>query len=934
MRLISIRRLNGPNLYLSRPVIVARIELDELTCHETTDHPGFAARLSELLPGLAGHHCAAARPGGFLAALRRGTYFGHVTEHVTLELSHLACRTVNFGRTIWAGAEGAYDLIVECLRDEPAESQVPADLLTLAMRLVTDLLTRPASRLGQSASSLHRPASSLHRPGSSLGRPASTQALLTGEITRIQAMVENERLGVSTAALATAARRRGIPVTRIGGQSLLRLGHGCHRRFVWAAMTEQTSVVGADIASDKVLTKRLLAEAGVPVPDGTVVTSAAAAAAALAAIGAPIVVKPRRGNHGEHVSVLVSTAEEARLAYTRAAADGPEVIVESYITGHDYRVLIIDGQLAAAAELRPAHVTGDGRRDIAALVKRANADPRRGEGHARPLTRLALDEAAFQYLAEQGHRPCSVPRRGEIAWLRRNANLSTGGTSRDVTSQVHPEVADMCCRAAGAVGLDVCGVDIRLADIAAPLHDGLQRSGRAVIEINASPGLRMHLAPAEGTPRNVAGAVIDRLYPPGAARRIPIVSVTGTNGKTTTVRMIGHILRQAGLHVGMATTDGVYHDGRLVYEADASGPRSAEMVLADQAAEAAVLETARGGILRRGLGYDQADVAVVTNITADHLGCDGIDTLDDLADIKALVAEEICAGGSLVLNADDARVARLADRAAVRDRNPVVRFFTLRPADQGHHMLRRHRDAGGLGYELRDGMLVEVSGQDETIMLAAGQIPGAFGGLAAHVVANALAAAAACRALGVTIKDILRGLATFNPAKDNPGRGNVYRLRRTPVIVDYAHNPAAVAAMGRLVRDVWGPARAAGAVAAITLPGDRCDDLVAETAAAVADAFGHVVVYEDQDKRGREPGDMTALITDALERARPAIRYHVTDGPEAALTTALRLVPPGHPVLLLYEKLGPVRALLAELGAKPSWTVAAPAPADRLTTLA
>ncbi len=877
MRLISIRRLNGPNLYLSRPVIVARIELDELTCHETTDHPGFAARLSELLPGLAGHHCAAARPGGFLAALRRGTYFGHVTEHVTLELSHLVCRTVNFGRTIWAGAEGAYDLIVECLRDEPAESQVPADLLTLAMRLVTDLLTRPASRLGQPASSLHRPGSSLHRPGSSLGRPASTQALLTGEITRIQAMVENERLGVSTAALATAARRRGIPVTRIGGQSLLRLGHGCHRRFVWAAMTEQTSVVGADIASDKVLTKRLLAEAGVPVPDGTVVTSAAAAAAAL---------------------------------------------------------VIIDGQLAAAAELRPAHVTGDGRRDIAALVKRANADPRRGEGHARPLTRLALDEAAFQYLAEQGHRPCSVPRRGEIAWLRRNANLSTGGTSRDVTSQVHPEVADMCCRAAGAVGLDVCGVDIRLADIAAPLHDGLQRSGRAVIEINASPGLRMHLAPAEGTPRNVAGAVIDRLYPPGAARRIPIVSVTGTNGKTTTVRMIGHILRQAGLHVGMATTDGVYHDGRLVYEADASGPRSAEMVLADQAAEAAVLETARGGIVRRGLGYDQADVAVVTNITADHLGCDGIDTLDDLADIKALVAEEICAGGSLVLNADDARVARLADRAAVRDRNPVMRLFTLRPADQGHHIVRRHRDAGGLGYELRDGMLVEVSGQDETIMLAAGQIPGAFGGLAAHVVANALAAAAACRALGVTIKDILRGLATFNPAKDNPGRGNVYRLGRTPVIVDYAHNPAAVAAMGRLVRDVWGPARAAGAVAAITLPGDRCDDLVAETAAAVADAFGHVVVYEDQDKRGREPGDMTALITDALERARPAIRYHVTDGPEAALTTALRLVPPGHPVLLLYEKLGPVRALLAELGAKPSWTVAAPAPADRLTTLA
>ncbi len=484
MRLTSLRRLNGPNLYLSRPVVVARLELDELTGHETTRYPGFVTRLTGLLPGLAGHHCAARRPGGFLAALRRGTYFGHVTEHVTLELSHLAARTVNFGRTVWAGTDGHYDVIVECPRDEPAGSRVPADPLRLAMHVVMQTLTRC---------------------------PAGTITALQS----IRAAAEDERLGVSTAALADAARRRGIPVTRIGGQSLLRLGHGCHRRLVWAAMTEQTSAVGVDIASDKALTKRLLAEVGVPVPDGTVVTSAAEAAQALAAIGSPVVVKPRYGNHGEHVSVQVTTCAGARLAYRQAATEQPEVIVESYVPGGDFRVLIVDGQAVAAAQLWPAYVTGDGGHDIRALADRLNADPRRGEGHARPLTRLAIDDMAVSYLTEQGHTAGSVPGPGEIVWLRRNANLSTGGTSRDVTGQVHPEVAEMCRRAAAAVGLDVCGVDIRLGDIAAPVGTG------AVIEINASPGLRMHLAPAEGSAARRRGCGHRPDVPTGRAAQNP-----------------------------------------------------------------------------------------------------------------------------------------------------------------------------------------------------------------------------------------------------------------------------------------------------------------------------------------------------------------------------------------------------------------------------
>ena len=873
MRLIDSHRLSGPNIYTSRPVSVARLELDGLTGQETSDCPGFDARLTSALPGLAGHHCAAGRPGGFLTALARGTYFGHVTEHVALELSALAGREVAFGRTVWAGAEGRYDVIMECPQDEPDSSAVPQDLLTLAMWVVTETLAE---------------------------RPAP----LRDALEPIARQVAAARLGVSTAALAAAARQRGIPVRRSGSLSLLRLGYGCHRRLLWAALTEQTSAVGVDIASDKVLAKELLAIAGVPVPAGVVARSAAGAAAALDTLRAPLVIKPRNGNHGANVTVGVTSPVQAAEAYQRASTSGAEVVVEEYVPGADYRVLVVDGHVMAAARLHPASVTGDGRQDIGALVREANTDPRRGEGHALPLTRIVLDEHALSHLAAQGRRPGSVPGPGEVVTLRRNANLSTGGTSTDVTDLVHPEVAAMCCRAAAAAALDVCGIDVRLADIALPPG---QQAG-AVIELNACPGLRMHLEPTAGRPRDVAGAIVDRLYPPGAPARIPIVSVTGTNGKTTTVRMISHILGQAGLRVGMATTDGVYCGGQLIHEADASGPRSAEMVLDDSTVEAAVLETARGGILRRGLGYDRADVAVVTNITADHLGCDGIDDLDDLTGVKALVAEEILRGGTLVLNADDPRSAGLAQRSPVRKRNPVVRFFSLSGSSP---VVMAHRMSGGIACLLRDGQLIEARGGEETVLLHTDELPGSFGGAAAHLVANALAAAAACRALGVSVKDIRRGFATFTPAEANPGRGNVYQVSGIPLVVDYGHNPAALASMGRLLREAWG----GQPIAAITLPGDRRDDLIEESAATVATWFSRVVVYEDRDLRGREAGEMTRLISGALARHRPDIRVRPADGPEDALRWALALAAPSDPVLLTYEELGPVRDLLARLGA-------------------
>ena len=886
MRLEDLRRLSGPNVFGARPVTIARLELDDLTGKETTCFAGFAERLTTALPGLRGHHCAAGRPGGFLAAMARGTYFGHVTEHVALELSGMAGREVHLGRTMWAGAEGRYDVMTECPLDEPTDSAVPAQLLTLAIQIIKDLLAR-------------------RRPD------------FSADLRQIARTVERERLGVSTAAIAAAARRRGIPVRRVGSLSMLRLGFGCHRRLVCASLTEQTSAVGVDIACDKVLAKQLLAAAGIPVPDGVVVNSATEAARAVETLGAPVVIKPRSGNHGTSVTVGVMTAQQAAQAYERARSACSAVIVETYVPGTDYRVLVIDGRIAAAAELRPASVTGDGVHSISELITVANADPRRGEGHSRELTRIVLDEVAVSHLAARRLDGLSIPASGEIITLRPNANLSTGGTSRDVTDRVHDDVAEMCLRAAAASGLDICGIDLKLPDISAPLLPGARQGAAcagAVIELNACPGLRMHLSPTEGTSRDVAGAVVDRLYPPGAPSRIPLIAVTGTNGKTTTVRMIGHILRQAGLRVGMTTTDGVYSGGRLVYAADASGPRSAEMVLQDTTVEAAVLETARGGIIRRGLGYDKADVAVITNISADHLGIDAVTDLDELAHVKALVAEEIHVGGTLVLNADDPATAAMADRAAVRRAAPVIRYFSLHP---GNLLVERHKKAGGITCEVRDGQLTEIEGSRQRALIGVAELPGAFGGRARHVVANALAAVAACRAVGVSAKDIRRALTSFTPGEANPGRCDMYQADRSPVILDYGHNAAALQATGHMISDVWH----GEPVAAVTLPGDRRDDLVIETAEAVAAWFGRVVVYEDRDRRGRRSGEMRELITAAMRRCRPDIICAPADGPLAALRAAVQLAD-GEPVLFLYEELALARMALDAIGAQP-WPAAA-----------
>jgi cyanophycin synthetase len=929
MRIESSRRLRGPNRYLSRPVQVSRVRLDELTEKESTDFPGFTDRLLAAYPGLADHHCAAGRPGGFVARLREGTYFGHIAEHVAIELSCRIGREVSFGRTTYAGEPGCYDVATECPVDEPDDSTLPEALLALAIDATTGLLRCRMPDHGTTLDALRR-------------------------------QYTMERPGPSTAAIAEAARRRGIPVERAGSLSLLRLGHGRHRRLVWAAMTDQTSAVAVDIAGDKELTRQLLADAGVAVPLGGAAATVEAALALLAELGPPVVVKPRHGRQGQHVFLGVDTPDALRAAFAAATADGGEVVVEQQLPGKDFRVLVIAGRIIAAAERVAAHVTGDGVSDLAALIERANADPLRGHGHERPLTRLAVDDVAETLLRRQGLALAAVPERGRVVWLRDNANLSTGGTSVDVTDLVHPDVTELCHRVAALVGLDVAGLDLRLPDIAAPPPptEVGARPEAGVIEVNAAPGLRMHLAS-----RDAGAAIVEALYPAGTPSRVPTVSVTGTNGKTTVARLTAHLLSGAGLRVGLTTTDGVYIGGRLIQRADATGPRSAQMVLGDPTIDAAVLETARGGLLRQGLGYDWSDVGIVTNVTEDHLGQDGIDDLEDLVDVKSLVAERVRAGGTVVLNADDPRCRGIAERLTGRE----LVWFGLDPHNP---VVRRHWDAGGRAYLLADGWLVELAERRWVPLLAARDLAGGFWGamagptqakphraglggalagpiqaephraglggalagpiqaephraglggalagpiwakphraslgvVAPHAMANALAAVAAARDLGVTAARVAERLRTFT---DNPGRGSLHRVGEVDVLVDYAHNPAAIAAISELVHRVWGCERA---VAAVTLPGDRRDELLRESARVIAERFDRVVLYEDSDLRGRAPGEVPALV-----RAELTGRVSTVSTVEEAVPAALAMARPGDVVLLLYEKIEPVLALLEVL---------------------
>jgi len=856
LRILEARAIEGPNVHGRFPVVVARVDLGPAAERMSRDWPGFGDRLVAALPGLQEHHCGLGRPGGFIERLTEGTLLGHVVEHVALELQTLAGCTVFYGKT--RQERGS----VFCIVFEHECGDVGLAALDVAIRLVCDA-----------------------RDNAPLDVAADVEVL--------RALFAERGVGPSTRALMAAASVRGIPVRRLGEGSWLQLGYGRHQRRVRAALTSRTPALAVDLAGDKTMTKRLLRAAGIEVPDGEVATTAAEAVAASRRLGFPLAVKPIDGNHGRGVTLQIESVREVRAAYRLAHQHTERVIVERYIAGRQYRVLVVGGAVVAAAERLPAQVVGDGQRSIADLVAATNRDPRRGTGHERPLTRIALDDAAIGLLQRRGMSPESVPPDGQAVFLTDAANLSTGGTAVDVTEAMHPSVAEACRRAAAVLGLDVAGVDLVAEDIGAPLRPGAW----AVIEVNASPGLRMHHHPSSGQSRDVAGAIVDWLFPPGAAHSVPLVAVTGTNGKTTTARVVAAALAAAGLQVGLTSTEGVYVGGRQVRAGDCAGPESAADLLCDPELDAAVLETARGGLLRGGLGFERCDVAVVTNLSADHLGQGGIDSLADLAHVKALVVEAVRPSGFAVLNAQDPWVAAMADRCRGQ-----VAYFALRPELP---VLRAHMAAGGVGAFVREAALMYFDGRGERVLCPVAELPLALGGAALYNIQNALAGALAALCAGVPEPVVAGTLRRFG---DNPGRFERRELSGVTVVMDYGHNPRGMAATLVAARKL-GQGRL---IAVLGVPGDRRDDLIlaAGRTAALCDI---AVVREDADRRGRKPGETAALLMLGAEKARvPRERVEVVLDEGAAVSRALARAAPGDTVVAFFERRAAVEMALAE----------------------
>lgn len=824
MKMAELKVLKGPNFWsVKKPhLIQLLIELDELHDVPTNKIDGFYERLKTVMPTLYNHSCFEGAPGGIFKQVQEGTSLAHVVEHIALELQELAGLCTRFGRTRKMGKEGTYQVVFSyCEEDEGIYTARAAVRITEAL--------------------------------------AKGDAISIDEdIAQIKRLWHRYKLGPTTQSIVDEAQKRNIPYLRLDHSSYVQLGYGCKQKRVETALTNETGNIAVDIAGNKDITKKVLKEAFVPVPSGVIIDRIDQLKEAIEEVGFPLVVKPLDGNQGKGAAINITSWPDVTTAFLRAQEYSRDVIIERYISGHDFRALVIDYKFVAAALRTPAAVTGNGKNTIEELIDMVNKDPRRGHGHEKVLTAIKVDEATKEILQKKNYTLNTILPKNLVLYLKTTANLSTGGTATDVTDTVHPSNIKLFERIARLIGLDICGIDIMASDLSQPI----KKNGGAVIEVNAAPGLRMHLQPSIGQPRNVAKNIVDMLFPQGNGR-IPIAAVTGTNGKTTTVRLLAHIVREAGFTTGYTTTDGIYIDDELLNDGDSSGPLSARLLLKDSSVEFAVLECARGGLLRSGLAFDKCDCAIVTNVAADHLGMGGIDTVEQLAEVKGVLPKTVVENGYAILNADDDLVYAMKDKV-----NCKVALFSLH-ADSIR--IEEHCKDGGLAAFVEDGYLVLRRGRNLIPVEEVKNIPITFGGAAKFNIYNVLAASLAAYTSKINLNTIAQSLRGFVPSSETtPGRMNVFRFSNFTVISDYAHNPHALRALGQVVTSFPASVKT-GVLAGV---GDRREEDIIEFAEEAARIFDRIIIRQDKDLRGRSAEEINRLVLKGIHNIAPQKPVH------------------------------------------------------------
>ena len=850
MKIREINAMRGPNYWSVRrhKLIVMVLDLEAMEEQPTNKVPGFLVRLKELFPSMYSHRCSEGCEGGFFMRVEEGTWMGHVIEHIALEIQTLAGMDTGFGRTRGYGEKGVYNVVFSYIEEDVGRYAAKA-----AVAICEALI-------------------------------ASEDYKLDDDIQRMRELREAQRLGPSTGSIVEEAESRGIPWIRLNKYSLCQLGYGANQKRIQATVTSETSSIGVELACDKEDTKYLLEQAEVEVPRGDIISRESSLEEACRYVGYPLVIKPIDGNHGRGITVDINTYEHALEAFKAAKEVSRKVIVEKYITGEDYRLLVINNVLVAAAKRTPAHVVGDGKSSIEELVIEVNKDPRRGYGHEKELTEITINDLTKTIIEDAGYTVDTVLKEGERLILKDTANLSTGGTAEDVTDIVHPANVSMAERISKIIDLDICGIDVMTSDISQPLSE----TGGAVLEVNAGPGFRMHLAPTTGLPRNVAAPVIDKLFPKqGDTGRIPIVAVTGTNGKTTTTRLIAHIAKMKGQRVGYTTSDGVYIQNRLLMKGDCTGPASAEFVLKDPTVNFAVLESARGGLLRAGLGFKNCDIAIVTNVAADHLGLKGIHTVEQLAKVKGVVPETVLPDGYAILNADDDLVYDMR-----RGINCNLALFSM---DENNPRIQALQRIGGITAVYENGYVTLCKGSWKMRIMKAENIPLTYGGKATFMIQNVLPAIIAANVQGISIEDTKAALETFIPsATQTPGRLNLFKFNNFNILLDYAHNPAGMRALQKFTDNLDATVKV-GIIAGI---GDRREEDNIEIGSIAAEMFDEIIIRQDKHLRGKSEEELIKMLDDGIKKYNPKKKTTIIPSESDAINHAVAHAQKGSLIVL------------------------------------